>query len=141
MTVPVLFSEFYFYSLDVSVVFLRVELRNSRCGGIPIKPHDLFCLHAAIDLKNGGGSLQKGPYSGKADVTFMVADEDFMEVVQGKLNPQKVQEALTGRCLVVLPERCGEGQIPAVTFFRNVRSRLVRRTNHRQLGDVWKALS
>ncbi|XP_041792643.1 peroxisomal multifunctional enzyme type 2 [Chelmon rostratus] len=42
-----------------------------------------------IDLKNGSGSLQKGPYSGKADVTFTVSDEDFMEVVQGKLNPQK----------------------------------------------------
>uniref|UniRef100_A0A3Q3FS15 Hydroxysteroid (17-beta) dehydrogenase 4 n=1 Tax=Labrus bergylta TaxID=56723 RepID=A0A3Q3FS15_9LABR len=42
-----------------------------------------------IDLKNGTGSLHKGPYSGKADVTFTVADEDFMEVVQGKLNPQK----------------------------------------------------
>ncbi|KAM7415977.1 hypothetical protein PAMA_018174 [Pampus argenteus] len=42
-----------------------------------------------IDLKNGGGSLHEGPYSGKADVTFTVSDEDFMEVVQGKLNPQK----------------------------------------------------
>ncbi|XP_068167284.1 peroxisomal multifunctional enzyme type 2 isoform X2 [Antennarius striatus] len=42
-----------------------------------------------IDLKNGGGSLNKGPYSGKVDVTFTVSDEDFMEVVKGKLNPQK----------------------------------------------------
>ncbi|XP_036953458.1 peroxisomal multifunctional enzyme type 2 isoform X1 [Acanthopagrus latus] len=42
-----------------------------------------------IDLKNGGGSLHQGPYSGKADVTITVSDEDFMEVVQGKLNPQK----------------------------------------------------
>uniref|UniRef100_A0A3Q1BH04 Hydroxysteroid (17-beta) dehydrogenase 4 n=1 Tax=Amphiprion ocellaris TaxID=80972 RepID=A0A3Q1BH04_AMPOC len=42
-----------------------------------------------IDLKNGSGSLHKGPYSGKADVTFTVSDEDFMEVVQGKVNPQK----------------------------------------------------
>uniref|UniRef100_A0A8C5H2L7 Hydroxysteroid (17-beta) dehydrogenase 4 n=1 Tax=Gouania willdenowi TaxID=441366 RepID=A0A8C5H2L7_GOUWI len=42
-----------------------------------------------IDLKNGAGSLQRGSYSGAADVTFTVSDEDFMEVVQGKLNPQK----------------------------------------------------
>ncbi|XP_054466225.1 peroxisomal multifunctional enzyme type 2 [Anoplopoma fimbria] len=42
-----------------------------------------------IDLKNGSGSLHKGPYSGKADVTITVSDEDFMEVVQGTLNPQK----------------------------------------------------
>uniref|UniRef100_A0A671UVY2 Peroxisomal multifunctional enzyme type 2 n=1 Tax=Sparus aurata TaxID=8175 RepID=A0A671UVY2_SPAAU len=42
-----------------------------------------------IDLKNGSGSLHQGPYSGKADVTITVSDENFMEVVQGKLNPQK----------------------------------------------------
>ncbi|XP_034548786.1 peroxisomal multifunctional enzyme type 2 [Notolabrus celidotus] len=42
-----------------------------------------------IDLKNGSGSLHKGPYSGKADVTLTLSDENFMEVVQGKLNPQK----------------------------------------------------
>ncbi|CAN9513079.1 unnamed protein product [Ophioblennius macclurei] len=42
-----------------------------------------------IDLKNGSGSLHRGAHSGKADVTFTVSDEDFMEVVLGKLNPQK----------------------------------------------------
>ncbi|XP_058492781.1 peroxisomal multifunctional enzyme type 2 isoform X1 [Solea solea] len=42
-----------------------------------------------IDLKNGSGSLHKGPDGGKADVTLTVSDEDFMDVVQGKLNPQK----------------------------------------------------
>ncbi|XP_066499856.1 peroxisomal multifunctional enzyme type 2 [Hoplias malabaricus] len=42
-----------------------------------------------IDLKTGNGALHKGPYTGKADVTFTVADEDFMDVVMGKLNPQK----------------------------------------------------
>ncbi|KAI4894297.1 hypothetical protein NFI96_016095 [Prochilodus magdalenae] len=42
-----------------------------------------------IDLKTGNGALHQGPYAGKADVTFTVADEDFMEVVMGKLNPQK----------------------------------------------------
>ncbi|XP_029017280.1 peroxisomal multifunctional enzyme type 2 [Betta splendens] len=42
-----------------------------------------------IDLKNGGGSLHHGPHSSKVDVTFTVSDEDFMEVVRGKLNPQK----------------------------------------------------
>ncbi|KAJ8380974.1 hypothetical protein SKAU_G00017520 [Synaphobranchus kaupii] len=42
-----------------------------------------------IDLKTGVGSLHKGPFSGKADVTLTVSDEDFMDVVLGKLNPQK----------------------------------------------------
>uniref|UniRef100_A0A665TJQ3 Peroxisomal multifunctional enzyme type 2 n=1 Tax=Echeneis naucrates TaxID=173247 RepID=A0A665TJQ3_ECHNA len=43
-----------------------------------------------IDLKNGGGALHKGPYPGKADLTFTVSDENFVQMVQGKLNPQKV---------------------------------------------------
>lgn len=51
---------------------------------------DLICFCIAIDLKTAQGALHKGPYSGKADVTFTVADEDFMDVVLGKLNPQKV---------------------------------------------------
>ncbi|KAL4660875.1 peroxisomal multifunctional enzyme type 2 [Arapaima gigas] len=42
-----------------------------------------------VDLKSGGGSLQKGPYSGKPDITLTLSEEDFMEVLQGKLNPQK----------------------------------------------------
>uniref|UniRef100_A0A3P9K1X7 Hydroxysteroid (17-beta) dehydrogenase 4 n=1 Tax=Oryzias latipes TaxID=8090 RepID=A0A3P9K1X7_ORYLA len=42
-----------------------------------------------IDLKNGSGSLHKGPYKGKADVTITISDEDFMEVVKGNLMPQK----------------------------------------------------
>uniref|UniRef100_A0A665TRS3 Hydroxysteroid (17-beta) dehydrogenase 4 n=1 Tax=Echeneis naucrates TaxID=173247 RepID=A0A665TRS3_ECHNA len=42
-----------------------------------------------IDLKNGGGALHKGPYPGKADLTFTVSDENFVQMVQGKLNPQK----------------------------------------------------
>uniref|UniRef100_A0A8C6UMC0 Hydroxysteroid (17-beta) dehydrogenase 4 n=1 Tax=Neogobius melanostomus TaxID=47308 RepID=A0A8C6UMC0_9GOBI len=42
-----------------------------------------------IDLRTGSGSVHKGPYSGKVDVTFTVSDEDFIQVVQGKLNPQQ----------------------------------------------------
>lgn len=53
-------------------------------------PTPTCCLPLAIDLKNSSGSLHKGPYSGKVDVTITVSDEDFMEVVLGKLNPQKV---------------------------------------------------
>ncbi|XP_059360366.1 peroxisomal multifunctional enzyme type 2 isoform X1 [Carassius carassius] len=40
-----------------------------------------------IDLKTDGGSLHRGV--SKADVIFSVSDEDFMEVVKGKLNPQQ----------------------------------------------------
>lgn len=53
------------------------------------------CLSAAIDLKNGSGSLHKGPYKEKADVTITISDEDFMEVVKGNLMPQKVTLVLS----------------------------------------------
>ncbi|XP_042304608.1 peroxisomal multifunctional enzyme type 2 isoform X2 [Sceloporus undulatus] len=42
-----------------------------------------------IDLKNGSGELYQGPARGKADTIFTVSDEDFMDVVLGKINPQK----------------------------------------------------
>ncbi|XP_012374804.1 peroxisomal multifunctional enzyme type 2 [Dasypus novemcinctus] len=42
-----------------------------------------------IDLKNGSGTLYKGPAKGSADTTIILSDEDFMEVVLGKLDPQK----------------------------------------------------
>ncbi|XP_019410537.1 PREDICTED: peroxisomal multifunctional enzyme type 2 [Crocodylus porosus] len=42
-----------------------------------------------IDLKNGSGTVYQGPAQGSADTIFTLSDEDFMEVVQGNLNPQK----------------------------------------------------
>lgn len=42
-----------------------------------------------IDLKNGAGKVYQGPAKGSADATFILSDEVFMEVVLGKLDPQK----------------------------------------------------
>ncbi|XP_039100881.1 peroxisomal multifunctional enzyme type 2 [Hyaena hyaena] len=42
-----------------------------------------------IDLKSGSGKVYQGPAEGSADTTFILSDEDFMEVVLGKLDPQK----------------------------------------------------
>ncbi|XP_006873259.1 PREDICTED: peroxisomal multifunctional enzyme type 2 [Chrysochloris asiatica] len=42
-----------------------------------------------IDLKSGSGQVYKGPAKGSADTTFIISDEDFMQVVLGKLDPQK----------------------------------------------------
>lgn len=50
----------------------------------------LFLLLTAIDLKGGSGKVYQGPAKGSADATFTLSDEDFMEVVLGKLDPQKV---------------------------------------------------
>lgn len=42
-----------------------------------------------IDLKSGSGKVYQGPAKGSADTTIIISDEDFMEVVLGKLDPQK----------------------------------------------------
>ncbi|XP_059102163.1 peroxisomal multifunctional enzyme type 2 [Peromyscus eremicus] len=42
-----------------------------------------------IDLKSGSGDVYQGPAKGSADTTIIISDEDFMEVVMGKLDPQK----------------------------------------------------
>ncbi|KAM9253812.1 peroxisomal multifunctional enzyme type 2 isoform 1-T1 [Dugong dugon] len=42
-----------------------------------------------IDLKNGSGKTYQGPAKGSADITIIISDEDFMQVVLGKLDPQK----------------------------------------------------
>ncbi|XP_009989704.1 PREDICTED: peroxisomal multifunctional enzyme type 2-like, partial [Tauraco erythrolophus] len=42
-----------------------------------------------IDLKNGSGEVYPGPARSTADATFTLSDEDFMDVVQQKTNPQK----------------------------------------------------
>ncbi|NWW14899.1 DHB4 enzyme, partial [Oreocharis arfaki] len=42
-----------------------------------------------IDLKNGSGAVYQGPAKSSADTTFTLSDEDFMDVVQQKVNPQK----------------------------------------------------
>ncbi|NWU96599.1 DHB4 enzyme, partial [Upupa epops] len=42
-----------------------------------------------IDLKNGCGAVYQGPARSSADTTFTLSDEDFMDVVLQKINPQK----------------------------------------------------
>ncbi|NWT03326.1 DHB4 enzyme, partial [Mionectes macconnelli] len=42
-----------------------------------------------IDLKNGSGAVYQGPARNSPDTTFTLSDEDFMDVVQQKTNPQK----------------------------------------------------
>uniref|UniRef100_A0A2R5LJG5 Peroxisomal multifunctional enzyme type 2 n=1 Tax=Ornithodoros turicata TaxID=34597 RepID=A0A2R5LJG5_9ACAR len=49
-----------------------------------------------VDLKNGEGDLYKGPPNGvKADVSITIEDEDLVQLMLGKLNPQKA--FMTGR--------------------------------------------
>ena len=42
-----------------------------------------------VDLKNGKGAVAKGKIDGvKADATFVMLDDDFVQLAMGKLNPQ-----------------------------------------------------
>ena len=40
-----------------------------------------------VDLKNGSGSI-KASKEGKADATFVLVDQDAVDLFNGKLNPQ-----------------------------------------------------
>lgn len=40
-----------------------------------------------VDLKNGSGSIKNGK-EGKADATFVLVDQDAVDLFTGKLNPQ-----------------------------------------------------
>uniref|UniRef100_A0A8C5KKP0 Hydroxysteroid (17-beta) dehydrogenase 4 n=1 Tax=Jaculus jaculus TaxID=51337 RepID=A0A8C5KKP0_JACJA len=42
-----------------------------------------------IDLKSGSGEVYPGPARGSADTTIIISDEDFLDLVLGKLDPQK----------------------------------------------------
>lgn len=43
----------------------------------------------ALDLREGSGSLTKGPAQDKADITLTISDSNFAQLVMGKLNPQQ----------------------------------------------------
>uniref|UniRef100_A0AAR2J1J7 Hydroxysteroid (17-beta) dehydrogenase 4 n=1 Tax=Pygocentrus nattereri TaxID=42514 RepID=A0AAR2J1J7_PYGNA len=73
--------------LQSDLVFAEIGRRIKDLGAELVKK--VNAQWSKSKLSTGNGALHKGPYTGKADVTFIVADEDFMEVVMGKLNPQK----------------------------------------------------
>ncbi|RXN28617.1 peroxisomal multifunctional enzyme type 2 [Labeo rohita] len=85
-------------SLQSDLVFAEIGRRIKDTGdelvkkvnavfGWEISKNGKTVRHWTIDLKTGRGSLHKG--ATKSDVTFTISDEDFMEVVMGRLNPQK----------------------------------------------------
>lgn len=84
-------SELVFTEIGRRMTDLGAELvkKVNAVFGWEITKNGETAAQWTIDLKNGSGALHQGPYSGKTDVTLTVSDEDFMEVVQGKLNPQK----------------------------------------------------
>uniref|UniRef100_A0AAR2JPY0 Peroxisomal multifunctional enzyme type 2 n=1 Tax=Pygocentrus nattereri TaxID=42514 RepID=A0AAR2JPY0_PYGNA len=75
--------------LQSDLVFAEIGRRIKDLGAELVKKVNAQTTKDLLYPLTGNGALHKGPYTGKADVTFIVADEDFMEVVMGKLNPQK----------------------------------------------------
>ncbi|XP_055025065.2 peroxisomal multifunctional enzyme type 2 [Misgurnus anguillicaudatus] len=86
--------------LQSDLVFAEIERRIKDVGGELVKKVNAVfgweitkdgetVRRWTMDLKSGRGDLHRGAYKGKTDVTFTVPDEIFMEVVKGKLNPQK----------------------------------------------------
>ncbi|XP_032483789.1 peroxisomal multifunctional enzyme type 2 isoform X1 [Phocoena sinus] len=86
--------------LQSTLVFEEIGRRLQHMGGEVVKKvNAVFEWHITkgentaakwtIDLKNGSGKVYQGPAKDSADVTITLSDEDFMEVVLGKLDPQK----------------------------------------------------
>jgi putative sterol carrier protein len=42
-----------------------------------------------LDLKNGNGAVTRGDCATKADLTIKISDADFLELYEGRLNPQQ----------------------------------------------------
>ncbi|KFP39798.1 Peroxisomal multifunctional enzyme type 2, partial [Chlamydotis macqueenii] len=86
--------------LQSDVVFEEIGRRVKEIGNELVKKVNAIfqwditkdgktAMQWTIDLKNGSGAVYQGPARSSADTTFTLSDEDFMDVVQQKTNPQK----------------------------------------------------
>ncbi|NXN18855.1 DHB4 enzyme, partial [Indicator maculatus] len=86
--------------LQSDLVFEEIGRRVKEIGGELVKKVNAVfqwditkdgktAMQWTIDLKNGSGAVYQGPARKPADTTFTLSDEDFMDVVQQKTNPQK----------------------------------------------------
>lgn len=77
---------------NVETMTVSISVHFSCCDIFEKKvTHIVF---PAMDLKSGSGDVYQGPAKGSADTTIIISDEDFMEVVMGKLDPQKVMKVI-----------------------------------------------
>ncbi|NWV98615.1 DHB4 enzyme, partial [Machaerirhynchus nigripectus] len=86
--------------LQSNLVFEEIGRRVKEMGNVLVKKVNAIfqwditkdgktAMQWTIDLKNGSGAVYQGPARSSADTTFTLSDEDFMDVVQQKINPQK----------------------------------------------------
>ena len=50
-------------------------------------------MYSAVDLKASPPALKRGTPDGKPDITLTISDGDFVDLVSGKLNGQKVSQS------------------------------------------------
>lgn len=50
-------------------------------------------VYSAVDLKASPPALKRGAPDGKPDITLTISDGDFVDLVSGKLNGQKVSQS------------------------------------------------
>ncbi|XP_048371323.1 SCP2 sterol-binding domain-containing protein 1 [Sphaerodactylus townsendi] len=81
-------------------VFEEIGRRIREVGGQLVKKvnavfqWDIMCgelmvAQWTLDLKTGSGELYRGPSRQSADAVFTLSDDDFMELVLGKVKPQR----------------------------------------------------
>ncbi|XP_072814000.1 peroxisomal multifunctional enzyme type 2 isoform X4 [Vicugna pacos] len=80
-----------------------------------------------IDLKNGSGKVYQGPAKGSADTTITLSDEDFIDVVLGKLDPQKCLGAFAvmSQCPEVQSLKTGNMQAWSRNLFKKCRNLVI----------------
>jgi putative sterol carrier protein len=73
---------------------MKIPSSHLQVNGVIV--YDLGGKKFTVDLKTGSGAVKDGAPSGSSDVTISVSEDDFLQLANGKLNPQQVCETQHG---------------------------------------------
>uniref|UniRef100_A0A5F7ZPR7 SCP2 sterol binding domain containing 1 n=1 Tax=Macaca mulatta TaxID=9544 RepID=A0A5F7ZPR7_MACMU len=83
------FSVFEDIRLHIREVGAHLVKKVNAIFQLDITKDGKIILQWTIDLKNGSGDMYPGPARLPADTVFTIPEPVFMELVLGKMNPQK----------------------------------------------------
>ncbi|XP_023073742.1 SCP2 sterol-binding domain-containing protein 1 [Piliocolobus tephrosceles] len=83
------FSVFEDIRLHIREVGAQLVKKVNAIFQLDITKDGKIILQWTIDLKNGSGDMYPGPARLPADAVFTIPEPVFMELVLGKMNPQK----------------------------------------------------